>query len=177
MRKPSDEAGTVPIRDCGELLVDVARTAPLHVSASHHGPVLRSGVVDRLVVVQSLLPRDVRLLVVAGHWPLAADPPAARPPAAHPTGAAVDLMLCGHAGAPIPMDLACDGASPTCAECDGDPAATHLHAANHGLLSQALTSMGFVNYPARWWHWSYGDRYWASATRSPHARYGPVPGD
>jgi hypothetical protein len=29
--------------------------------------------------------------------------------------------------------------------------------------------------PPRWWHWSYGDRYWASATRSPHTRCGPVP--
>jgi hypothetical protein len=34
--------------------------------------------------------------------------------------------------------------------------------------------VGFVNYPTEWWHWSYGDRYWALATGAPAACYGPV---
>ena len=25
----------------------------------------------------------------------------------------------------------------------------------------ALATEGFVNYPTEYWHWSYGDRYWA----------------
>ncbi len=33
---------------------------------------------------------------------------------------------------------------------------------------------GLVNYPTEWWHWSYGDRYWALVTGAPHAPYGPV---
>jgi D-alanyl-D-alanine dipeptidase len=28
-----------------------------------------------------------------------------------------------------------------------------------------------VNYPTEWWHWSYGDRYWALMTGAPAARY------
>jgi zinc D-Ala-D-Ala dipeptidase len=31
-----------------------------------------------------------------------------------------------------------------------------------------------VNYPTEWWHWSYGDRYWAVMTDAPAALYGPV---
>jgi D-alanyl-D-alanine dipeptidase len=31
--------------------------------------------------------------------------------------------------------------------------------------------------PTEWWHWSYGDRYWALMTGAPAALYGPVAGD
>jgi D-alanyl-D-alanine dipeptidase len=37
----------------------------------------------------------------------------------------------------------------------------------------ALTGAGLVNYPTEWWHWSFGDRYWAYASGSA-ARYGPL---
>jgi len=47
---------------------------------------------------------------------------------------------------------------------------------NRRLLSSALGAVGLVNHPARWWHWSYGDRFWARTTQAPYARYGPVPG-
>nr|WP_211267284.1 M15 family metallopeptidase [Nonomuraea candida] len=33
---------------------------------------------------------------------------------------------------------------------------------------------GFVNYPTEWWHWSFGERYWAFITRARYARYGIV---
>ena len=38
----------------------------------------------------------------------------------------------------------------------------------------ALSGVGLVNYPTEWWHWSYGDRYWALQTRAAQTRYGPV---
>ena len=38
----------------------------------------------------------------------------------------------------------------------------------------ALGGAGMVNYPTEWWHWSYGDRYWALITGAPRTRYGPV---
>ena len=37
-----------------------------------------------------------------------------------------------------------------------------------------LGGAGLVNYPTEWWHWSYGDRYWALLTGAPAALYGPV---
>jgi D-alanyl-D-alanine dipeptidase len=33
---------------------------------------------------------------------------------------------------------------------------------------------GLINYPTEWWHWSFGDRYWALLTAAPHALYGPI---
>ncbi len=46
--------------------------------------------------------------------------------------------------------------------------------ANRDLLARVLTSVGLINYPTEWWHWSYGDRYWAVQTGAPAALYGPV---
>jgi D-alanyl-D-alanine dipeptidase len=207
MTMPPSDAGTVPVpvpvRDCGESLVDVGASAPLRVAQVTGGRLvyLRSGVIDRLVVAQCLLPRDVRLLVVAGYWPLAvqrrlleravgemrrAYPDATEadvrriaerrvaPPelASHPTGAAVDLTLCAHTGVPLLVDPGRRG-NPTCAACDEYLVDDHV--ANRTLLGEALTAAGFVNRPDRWWHWSYGDPHWALTTRAPHARYGPVP--
>jgi D-alanyl-D-alanine dipeptidase len=44
--------------------------------------------------------------------------------------------------------------------------------ANRALMIDALTKSGFVNYPTEWWHWSYGDRYWAYHTGHSSAIYG-----
>ncbi len=32
---------------------------------------------------------------------------------------------------------------------------------NRMILLEVLEEQGFVNYPHEWWHFSYGDRYWA----------------
>lgn len=40
------------------------------------------------------------------------------------------------------------------------------------MLGEALSAAGLVNYPTEWWHWSYGDRYWALQTGAPAALYG-----
>ena len=34
-----------------------------------------------------------------------------------------------------------------------------------------MKKAGFVNYPPEWWHWSYGDRYWAAALNKKFAIY------
>jgi D-alanyl-D-alanine dipeptidase len=41
------------------------------------------------------------------------------------------------------------------------------------VLATALGGAGLVNYPTEWWHWSYGDRYWALLAGSAQAVYGP----
>jgi D-alanyl-D-alanine dipeptidase len=162
----------VPVRDCGETLVDVRTSAPLIVAKEAY---LRHGVVDRLVTAQSLLPRDVRLLIVHGYRPPGLPcqhlncaveeatsrcviPPAVAP---HPTGGAVDLTLSNEDNRALPA--CCTSTTP------------HPSESTQLLLVSALTAAGLVNYPARWWHWSYGDPYWAYTTRAPHARYGPLP--
>ena len=120
MTMPAGEPGlaAVPVRDRGEMLINVAASSPLAgrrrppcATGRYPGPTyLRTGVVDRLVVAQSLLPRDLLLLVVAGYWPATLAPDSATAadagllPAAHPTGGAVDLTLCGSTSTPLRLD-------------------------------------------------------------------------
>lgn len=100
-------------------------------------------------------------------------PPALAP---HTAGAAVDLTLCTPDGAELDLgtpinatpedsDDACYTAAPNI----GSEAA-----ANRATLGAAMTAAGFVNYPTEWWHWSYGDRYWAFQTGADAAIYGPA---
>lgn len=92
----------------------------------------------------------------------------------HATGAAVDVYLVDDKGQPIDMGiLAKDWMEDT----DGSISLTlsrviSLEAQhNRKIMSNALAQVGFVNYPTEYWHWSYGDRYWAYHKNESHAIY------
>lgn len=96
--------------------------------------------------------------------------------AAHPTGAAVDLTLISVEG--IELDMGCV-MNATDQESSGacythNPFISRAAARNREVLITALTSAGLTNYPSEWWHWSFGDRYWAVMHDQSHALYGPV---
>jgi len=97
--------------------------------------------------------------------------------APHSSGAAVDLTLCDGDGKELDLGTRVN-ASPEESEgrcyTDADGLSPEAQA-NRDILTSALTAAGLVNYPTEWWHWSYGDRYWALAAGKPHALYGPVP--
>ncbi|MEW9534296.1 M15 family metallopeptidase [Microbispora sp. NPDC049125] len=163
---------------------------------------LRLSVVDRLVVAQTLLPPALRFLVIEGFRPFelqaryfaahverlrAARPnldpawyhrQASRyisPPevAPHVAGAAVDLTLCETDGSELWLGTAVNDTDTE----DCHTASTAVSDEVRGrrrILGEALTTVGLVNYPTEWWHWSYGDRYWACVTGAPAARYGPA---
>jgi D-alanyl-D-alanine dipeptidase len=42
------------------------------------------------------------------------------------------------------------------------------------ILASAMDTASFINYPAEWWHWSYGDRYWAFQAGRSTALYGSL---
>ncbi|MCA2211914.1 M15 family metallopeptidase [Jidongwangia harbinensis] len=95
--------------------------------------------------------------------------------APHSTGGAVDLTLCDDDGAELDMGTVID-ATPVDSENACYTAATNIPAEarrNRGILIEALGSAGLVNYPTEWWHWSYGELYWALTTSAPATRYGP----
>ncbi|GAB1692191.1 M15 family metallopeptidase [Krasilnikovia sp. M28-CT-15] len=200
----------VPSRDDGDPLVDVREIAELRVdgraaddSGTHAR--LRAGLAARLVDAQRALPGGLRLLIVEGYRPSAAqqriftgyrDELRRRHPgwpedrllvetskfvspvqvAPHSTGGAVDLTLCSADGAELDMGTALD-ATPLASGNACFTAAPQISATarrHRGLLIDALTAVGLVNYPTEWWHWSYGDRYWAITTNASHALYGPV---
>lgn len=96
--------------------------------------------------------------------------------APHCAGAAVDLTLADAGGRELDLGTRVNatpeesaGACYTGAGNIGAEARRH-----RDILTAALSAAGLVNYPTEWWHWSYGDRYWAWATARPAARYGPV---
>ena len=95
--------------------------------------------------------------------------------APHVSGAAVDLTLCTETGEELQMGTEVN-ASPEESDnaCYTNAPGISLSARyNRRLLSHALGTAGLVNYPTEWWHWSYGDRYWAMLTGAPAAVYGP----
>lgn len=94
----------------------------------------------------------------------------------HVAGAAVDLTLCTASGAELdlgtPVNASPEESDGGCyMDADGISAAARR---NRRTLTAALATAGLVNYPTEWWHWSYGDRYWALATNAPAAQYGPM---
>lgn len=95
--------------------------------------------------------------------------------APHSAGAAVDLTLVDADGTELDMGTAVnDSPEESAGACyTAAPGISTRARANRELLGTALTAAGLVNYPTEWWHWSYGDRYWALATDAAHAIYGP----
>ena len=43
---------------------------------------------------------------------------------------------------------------------------------NRKILYDVMYAHDFINYPTEWWHFSYGDRYWAYHKKQAHAIYG-----
>lgn len=96
--------------------------------------------------------------------------------APHTAGAAVDLTLCTEDGDELDMGTPLN-ATPeqSGGACYTDAPGLSPEARHHrDLLGRALGSAGLVNYPTEWWHWSYGDRYWAMTTGAGSAVYGPT---
>lgn len=100
-------------------------------------------------------------------------PPENIPP--HCTGGAVDLTLSLN-GVELNMgtELNADPENSNNA-CFTQATTISVEAkTNRQILNDALAHQGFVNYPTEWWHWSYGDRYWAYQTKHPAAIFGVV---
>ena len=96
--------------------------------------------------------------------------------AGHPTGGAVDVSLVDTSGKEL--DLGCmydedeESSNGNCfSYSDRVSEEAKL---NRNILFNCMEKAGFVNYPYEWWHWSFGDKYWAAVKKAPHALYGAV---
>lgn len=167
---------------------------------------VRAGLARRLAAAAASLPDGLELLIVEGfrspvrqrrywegyradlmaHYPDLSEQRLYRlasrwvaPPdlAPHCTGGAVDLTLCDSSGVELdlgsPLDATPEQSAGGCftATAVPEPGASH-----RAVLVAALAGAGLVNYPTEWWHWSYGERYWAFSTGAAQALYGPVDG-
>ena len=183
----------IRVLDNGDPLVEFAPGIPV-----------RKGLATRLTQARATLPTGIDLRVVEGHRSIESQqgiideyagelrelhPDADEPEitrlysrfvapiavAPHVAGAAVDLTLVDRDGVDLWMGTVVD-ATPEQSDgacffdADVDPEARR----NRTILADAMRSAGLVNYPTEWWHWSYGDRYWALLTGADHALYGPV---
>lgn len=95
----------------------------------------------------------------------------------HSTGAAIDVYLIDEMGQPLDMGIQVkdwmddeDGSLSQTESRTISADAQHYRA----IMNKALLTTGFINYPTEYWHWSYGDRYWAYQTEHPQAIYGSV---
>lgn len=95
----------------------------------------------------------------------------------HSTGGAIDIYLLDANGTPVDMGI---HPADWIEDKDGAVSATNSKIISTAaqqyrqIMSQVLQAVGFVNYPTEYWHWSYGDRYWAYQSGQDHAIYGAL---
>lgn len=89
----------------------------------------------------------------------------------HQSGAAIDVSLCNQNGIDYDMGGEVRGFKE---ESDFDYPVSFLARKNRNILKNALEKVGFINYPAEWWHYSFGDRLWAKLTGKKIAIFGKI---
>jgi zinc D-Ala-D-Ala dipeptidase len=88
----------------------------------------------------------------------------------HMCAAAIDLTLCDPSGKEFDMGTAMhEKSEKTKTE---TPLLSDEERKLRDILKTALEDAGFINYPAEWWHYSYGDHQWAWLTGRKEAIYG-----
>ena len=161
----------------------------------------RIGLVKRLVIVQGLLPAGYKLFIRSAYrslivqektyqktynkmkknnpnWsldklkdevskfvaPLDIVPP-------HSTGGAVDISIIGPDVRHLEMGTKMGQDTDLEKTRTDSNKISKVAIKNRKLLVCVMTKAGFVNYPTEWWHWSYGDRYWAAKLRKRYSIY------
>lgn len=99
-------------------------------------------------------------------------PDGPRPP--HVTGGALDLTL-SFRGVPLALGTDFDSFVPDAWHGSLDESDNAVRRLRR-LLGLVLTGEDFVPYPREWWHWSYGEDWWAAA-RGCASRYEVVSDD
>lgn len=94
----------------------------------------------------------------------------------HSTGGAIDVYLIDDQGHAVdmgvhPKDWVDDGGANAMTD---STVISKQATKNRRIMSRVLAKVGFVNYPTEYWHWSYGDRYWAFQDKQPHAIYNSI---
>ncbi len=164
---------------------------------------IRKIVLDKLLVVQSFLPKNIKIKLIEGLRPISlqkiyfdsytqklrekypawdeekiykeasqfVSPPEIVPP--HCTGGAIDITLVDENNKELDMGT----------EVNMDPQksqgacfteainVSNLAKKNRKVLINCMEKAGFINYPTEWWHWSYGDKYWAFISKNSHAHF------
>ena len=88
-----------------------------------------------------------------------ADPKLSPP---HTTGGAVDVRLVTYVdNQEVDLGPGMEASETSYTWYDGDRISNEAKK-NRKLLNDIMIEVGFVNLPTEWWHYSYGDKYWAA---------------
>ena len=198
---PGPAYADLPVKENDEPLVPLTGAIKTHPVYSWlgfvHGPgamQLRAGVLERLERASRRLPADFEIVVIDAHrtrafqaelltyYLAAADTPPAgfvsdpwsdAPVPPHTTGGAVDLTLSWRGavlGLGTDFDAFLPDSAPAALEDDVGSTARDLRR----LLASLLYAEGMTVIGSEWWHWSYGDQYWAARTGAPSAIYDEI---
>ena len=98
--------------------------------------------------------------------------PAKHAGSGHQSAAAIDVALGDVDGNMLDFGTAMHSFTAQTATYASDIAPEARH--NRNTLLDIMQAQGLINYPAEWWHFSYGDRLWAQVTGCDTAFFGPV---
>lgn len=90
----------------------------------------------------------------------------------HQACCAIDISLCDGNGREYDMGCECQEFCDFTATASKGLSAEAIK--NRMILKDALEKENLINYPAEWWHFSYGDHQWAYLLGKTEAFYGPL---
>lgn len=93
-------------------------------------------------------------------------------PPGHMTGAAVDVLLADKNGNLLPMKIDKNKVPNEIQSFTFYPNLPKEQKKNRKILYETMSSVGFNNYFREFWHYSYGDAYWAVRRKNKVAIYG-----
>lgn len=88
-------------------------------------------------------------------------------PPVHTTGGAVDLTIIGKDGKELEMGTDFDAFTDKTNTSYFETGENIEIRDNRRLLYHVMTKAGFTNLPSEWWHFDYGDHFWAYYTHQP----------
>ncbi len=88
-------------------------------------------------------------------------------PPVHTTGGAVDLTIIGENGNELEMGTGFDAFTDKTCTAYFENEKNETVRDNRRLLYHTMVGAGFTNLPSEWWHYDYGDRFWAFYNKKP----------
>ncbi len=95
-------------------------------------------------------------------------------PYVHSTGGAVDLTVIDEKGNELPMGTDFDDFTSLAYTDAFESGEDETVKNNRRLLYNAMIKTGFTNYPSEWWHYDYGDFFWAAETKRKISLFGGI---
>lgn len=88
-------------------------------------------------------------------------------PPVHTTGGAIDITIIDDNGIELDMGTKFDAFTDKTHTAYFENGMNDSIRDNRRLLYGIMTKVGFTNLPSEWWHYDYGDRFWAFYRKKP----------